>query len=265
MTDLTWWQGLILGMVQGLTEFLPISSSGHLVLAERFVGFKPQGLFFEVLVHVATLLSVLIAYRRRITELLGGLVRGQRSAWSYAMLILLASVPAGVAGILLKEYFERTFHSEVALGWQFLVTAAILWSTQWARRVPKQATIGPWRALLIGVGQAVAIIPAISRSGTTIATALWLGLTPVVAAEFSFLMSIVVIAGSGFLEFRHIPAGTSLLSAGLIAAFLSALVFGIIAIRFLVALLRSSRFHLFAPYCALVGVFCLVWFGLLGR
>ncbi|MEO8448855.1 MAG: undecaprenyl-diphosphate phosphatase [Gemmatimonadota bacterium] len=265
MTDLSWWQGLILGIVQGLTEFLPISSSGHLVLAERFVGFKPQGLFFEVMVHVATLLSVFIAYRARIGELLRGLFRGQRSAWNYAALLILASVPAGLAGILLKEYFERTFHSLTSLGWQFLITAVVLWSTKWVGRVPKQPTVGPGRALAIGIAQAIAIVPAISRSGMTIATGLWLGLTPAVAAEFSFLMSIIVIAGSGFLEFRHIPPGTTLLSAGLVWAFLSALVFGVIAIRLLVALLRSSRFYLFAPYCAVVGVLCLVWFGLLGR
>lgn len=261
---LSWWQGLILGLVQGLTEFLPISSSGHLVLAEKFVGFQPQGVFFEVLVHVATLISVFVAYRRRIGELIQGLVRGQRAAWGYAWLLILASVPAAVAGIALKDYFERTFHSPVALGWQFLFTAAILWSTRIAAERGGNAPITWGRALLIGVGQAVAIIPAVSRSGTTIAAALWSGVSATVAAEFSFLMSIVVIAGSGLLEARHIPPGTHL-SAGVVIAFLAAMISGIVAIRFLVALLRSSRFHLFAPYCAVMGVFCLVWFGLLGR
>lgn len=262
---LTWWQGLILGLVQGLTEFLPISSSGHLVLAERFVGFKPQGVFFEVMVHVATLLSVFIAYRARIVELLNGLVRGQKTALNYAGLLIVASVPAAVAGFTMKEYFERTFHSPVDLGWQFLVTAVILWSTRAAAERARNAPLTWWRALLIGIGQAIAIIPAISRSGMTIAAALWTGVSASAAAEFSFLMSIIVIAGTGLLEARHIPPGIDPTSPGLIWAFVAALVSGVVAIRFLVALLRSSKFHLFAPYCAAVGAFCLVWFGWLGR
>ncbi len=265
MTTLTWWQGLVLGLVQGLTEFLPVSSSGHLVLAEEFVGFRPQGVFFEVMVHLATLLSVFIAYRHRIAELLKGLFAGRREALTYAGLLILASVPAAVAGLLWRGYFERTFHSPVDLGWQFLVTAALLWSTKWAVAPAKGSPINWWRSILIGLGQAVAIIPAVSRSGTTIVAALWTGVTPAVAAEFSFLMSIIVIGGTGVLELGKIPAGVSLTEPGLITAFIAALISGIVAIRFLVALLRSSRFHLFAPYCAAVGVFCLVWFGWLGR
>jgi undecaprenyl-diphosphatase len=263
--NLSVWQGTLLGLVQGLTEFLPISSSGHLVLAEEFVGYRPQGVFFEIVVHVATLLSVVIAYRARIVELVGGLVAGRGTAWRYAGLLALASVPAGVVGILFRDYFERTFHSPVDLGWQFLATAALLWSTRWAAERDRGAPITAPRSLLIGIGQAVAIIPAISRSGATIAAALWTGVTPTAAAEFSFLMSIVVIGGTGLLELRHLPPGVDPMAPGLVAAFVAALVSGIVAIKFLVALLRSSRFYLFAPYCALAGAFCLVWFGLLGR
>lgn len=259
------WQGVLLGLVQGLTEFLPISSSGHLVLAEEFLGYRPQGVFFEVVVHIATLLSVCIAYRARLIELIGGLFARHRTAWRYAGLLALASVPAALAGTLFRDYFEQTFHSAVDLGWQFLVTAALLWSTKWAAERVRGAPITWGRSLLIGIGQALAIIPAISRSGTTIAAALWTGVTPTAAAEFSFLMSIVVIAGTGALELRHVPAGIDPLAPGLVAAFLAALISGIGAIRILVALLRSSRFHLFAPYCGLLGLFCLVWFGILGR
>jgi len=262
---LSWWQGLLLGLVQGLTEFLPISSSGHLVLAERFVGYRPQGVFFEVVVHLATLLSVFIAYRHRIAELLRGLVAGQRPAWVYAGLLVVASVPAAVAGILWRDWFEAMFHSPVDLGWQFLATAVLLWSTRWASERTRGAPITVGRSVLIGIGQAAAIIPAISRSGATIAAALWTGVSPAAAAEFSFLMSIIVIAGTGVMELRDIPPGVSLTDPGLVWAFVAALISGIVAIRFLVALLRSSRFHLFAPYCAVVGVFCLVWFGWLGR
>ena len=263
--NLSWWQGLLLGLVQGLTEFLPISSSGHLVLAEEFVGYRPQGVFFEVVVHLATLLSVFIAYRKRIAELLRGFASGSRASFNYAGLLVVASVPAAAAGLLWRDYFERTFHSPVDLGWQFLVTAVILWSTKWAAERVRGAPITVGRAVLIGIGQALAIIPAISRSGATIAAALWTGVTPTAAAEFSFLMSIVVIAGTGVLELRHIPPGVNLLEPGLLWAFFAALISGVVAIQFLVALLRSSRFYLFAPYCVVVGIFCLVWFGWLGR
>ena len=262
---LTWWQGIILGLVQGLTEFLPVSSSGHLVLAEHLVGYKPPGVFFEVAVHVATLLSVLVAYRTRILELLGGLLARRVDAWRYAGLLLVASVPAAVAGIALKDYFEASFHSMPALGWQFLFTAVVLWSTKFAlpRATGREPTLG--QSVLIGIGQAVAIVPAISRSGTTIAAALWTGLEAEAAAEFSFLMSIIVIAGSGLLEARHIPPGEAGLSVGLLCAFIAAAVSGLVAIRFLVSLLKHKKFHLFAPYCAVLGVVCLVWFGLLGK
>ena len=263
---LSWWQGLVLGLVQGLTEFLPISSSGHLVLAERFVGFKPQGVFFEVVVHLGTLISVFIAYRGRIVELIKGMFGAEKSAWQYAWLIIIASVPAALAGFLLRDWFEAKFHSPIDLGWQFIVNALILWSTKWAaERLGEGKPIDTGRALLVGIGQAFAILPAISRSGTTIAAALWTGVKPAVAAEFSFLMSIVVIAGTGVLEVRTVPPGVDPFEPGMIWAFVASLVSGIVAIRFLVALLRSSKFHLFAPYCAVVGVLCLIWFGLLGR
>lgn len=261
---LSWWQGLILGLVQGLTEFLPVSSSGHLVLAERIVGYRPQGVFFEVMVHVATLTSVIVAYRTRIVELLRGLLAGRRDAWTYAGLLLIASVPAALAGIAFKDYFERTFHSMSALGWQFLITAAVLWSTRFAIPRATGTRITPLKALLIGVAQAVAIVPAISRSGTTIAAALWIRLGAKPAAEFSFLMSIIVIAGTGLLEARRIPPGTELFTAGLVWAFIAAMISGIVAIRFLVRLLTHQKFHHFAPYCAALGTICLVWFGWFG-
>ena len=262
---LSWWQGLLLGLVQGLTEFLPISSSGHLVLAERLVGYRPQGVFFEVVVHVATLVSVLVAYRTSIAGMIGGLVRRDRESWRYAGLLLLASVPAGLAGILLRDYFEQSFHSMPALGWQFLITAAILWSTRYAMPRGQGTRVTALQAVLIGIAQALAIVPAISRSGATIAAGLWTGLAAAPAAEFSFLMSIVVIAGSGLLEARHIPPGTQPFTLPLLAAFVAAMLSGLLAIRWLVALLRHRKFHLFAPYCAVLGLLCLVWYGWLGK
>jgi len=262
---LSWWQGLLLGLVQGLTEFLPISSSGHLVLAERLVGYRPQGVFFEVVVHLATLLSVLVAYRVKLLALTRGLLGGDREAWRYCLLLVLASIPAALAGILLRDYFERTFHSMPALGWQFLITAAILWSTRYAIPRATAVRVTALHAILIGLAQAFAIVPAISRSGATVAAGLWSGLSAEAAAEFSFIMSIIVIAGSGVLEARHLPPGGAAFTLPLLTAFVAAAVSGLLAIRWLVSLLRHKKFHLFAPYCAVLGVLCLVWYGWLGK
>ncbi|HEX9894648.1 MAG TPA: undecaprenyl-diphosphate phosphatase, partial [Gemmatimonadales bacterium] len=236
------------------------SSSGHLVLAEAVIGFRPPGLYVEVWLHLATLLSVLVAYWSRIRALVHGLLTRQHEAWRYAGLLLLASVPAAVAGLFFRDFFERSFESGISLGIQFIITGLILWLTKPALERATGERIGAGAALAIGVAQALAILPAISRSGTTIATALWLGIAPGPAAEFSFLMSIIAVAGSGLLEARHIPPGTDLLSAGLVVGFVAALVSGIWAIRFLVALLRSRRFHVFAIYCVAIGTFTILWY-----
>ena len=257
---LSFWDGLFLGLVQGLTEFLPISSSGHLVLAEEFLGYQAKGVFVEVAVHVGTLLSVVIAYRARISELIKEMLSGGREGWRYAGLLILASVPAAAAGILGRAYFERTFHSLPALGGQFLITAALLWSTRYAGGRPTGTRVTVLQAVLIGVGQAVAIVPAISRSGATIAAGLWAGLSAPKAAEFSFLMSIIAIAGSGLLEARQLVSGAQTISLGLVTAFFAAMISGVFAIRFLVLLLRHGKFHYFAPYCVAIGLLCLFWF-----
>jgi len=251
--------GLLLGLVQGLTEFLPVSSSGHLVLAEAVLDVRSPGLFVEIGLHVATLASVLIAFRSRVAELLGGLARGERDAWRYAGLLLLASVPAGIAGLTLRDAFASRFTVDVGLGLSFLATAAILWST---RRVAPRADRGPPSALAalgIGLAQAVAILPGVSRSGTTIAAALWAGVAPARAAEFSFFLAVIAIAGSAALEVHRIPPGVSLLAPGLLAGFGAALASGIWAIRFLVRLLRGGVFHRFAWYCAALGLVSLGW------
>ncbi len=260
-----WLDGLLLGLVQGLTEFLPVSSSGHLVLGEALLGYDPPGISFEIGLHVATLLSVLIAFAPRVRTLAVGLVRGEGPAWRYAGLLALGSVPAAIAGIGFRDFFAARFQPGVGLGVNFLLTAAILWSTRWAVRRPAREGIGPVAALGIGVAQAVAILPAVSRSGTTIAAALWGRVGPAAAAEFSFLLSVVAIAGSAVLEVRHIESFDALLTGGFAAAFLAALLSGIWAIRFLVRLLERGRFHHFAWYCAAVGVLTIAWFGAAAR
>jgi undecaprenyl-diphosphatase len=253
------WQGLILGLVQGLTEFLPVSSSGHLVLVEALTGVHFTDVTVEVSLHVATLASVLVLYGRRLWAIVRGVVAGDGPSVRYAVLLVIATIPAGVIGVLFHHQIEDAFHSLMWLGIQFLITGVILWSTRRSSG-GTQTVPSTGAATAIGFAQAFAILPAISRSGATIAAALRAGLTPAAAAEFSFLMSIPVIAGAGLLEARN--AALNMAHVGALpwaVSFVAAFAAGIWSIRWLVKLLQRGRFYAFAPYCWAVGLFTLAY------
>lgn len=257
-------QGLVLGLVQGLTEFLPVSSDGHLVLAGHLVGVHTPGVFVEVMLHVATLGSIFIVYGRRFGVVVAGVLRRDPEYVRYAGLMLLAMVPAGLVGILLRDVVARAFDSLWVAGFGFWVTGAALWYTGRNQAGTRERPTA-FQSLIIGLGQALAILPGASRSGLTVAAGLWSGMNAVRAAEFSFLMAIPVIAGAGLLEARHITADMNRVGAGpLLVACLVAFGSGVWAIRLLVALLARGQFHRFAPYCFAIGAFTLglaVWRG----
>lgn len=256
---MTWWQGVVLGVVQGLTEFLPISSSGHLVVAEAAIGLSTPGVVVEVVLHVATLLAVVIVYRKTLWSLSTGVIARDRTAWRYVLLLAVGTVPAAATGLLFRDLFERAFDSVVLVGCNFVVTGLVLWTTRW-RIKPSGSLPTPPGATAIGVAQAFAILPGISRSGTTVSAALWLGLEPVQAAEFSFLLAIPAIAGAGLLQWGALPRELgSIGGLPLAASFAAALVAGVVAIRVLVAFLRHGAFHRFAPYCWVIGTATIVW------
>ena len=253
---MTLWQGVILGLVQGLTEFLPVSSSGHLVLVEHLLGVKMPGVFFEVALHVATLASVLVVYGRRLWDILAGVLRRDPPSLRYFGMLVLGTIPAGVVGVVLHRRIEAAFSSLAFVGAAFVVTGFILWSTR--RRAGQASEPGARDAFAIGLAQAVAILPGISRSGSTVSAALWRNLGPGAAAEFSFLLAVPVIAGAALLEGRHAVADLAAIGmVPFVAAFLVAFASGIWAIRFLVALLQRGRFYAFAPYCWVVGALTL--------
>jgi len=257
---MTYWQGLVLGVIQGLTEFLPISSSGHLVVAEAAVGLTVPGVLVEVALHVATLLAVVIVYRERLTGLVIGAVRGEVGAWRYIGLLVLGSIPAGIVGVLFASFFESMFDALAVVGIDFLITGAILWSTRRVIAAARAETPSAAGALAIGAGQALAIFPGISRSGTTVAAGLWLGVDPVKAAEYSFLLAIPAIGGAAVLQLPHLETDIAMVGAGPLAvSFLASLISGVIAIRLLVALLQKRAFHRFAPYCWAIGLVTLAW------
>lgn len=255
------WQGMLLGLVQGLTEFLPVSSDGHLAVFGQVLGVRTPGVFVEVALHVATLGSILVVYGGRFWQLTRGVLRMQPDDLRYAGLLFIGMIPAGIVGLLLEDLIGRAFDSLWAAGAGFLVTAVALWSTRHRGTTPDAAARPtPGGALIIGLAQALAPLPGISRSGMTIASGLWVGLGAVAAAEFSFLMAIPLIAGAGLLEARHAATGLGQvgvmsLLAGCIVGFAS----GVFAIRFLIALLRRGQFHVFAPYCVAIGVLTLAY------
>jgi len=248
------WQAALLGVVQGLTEFLPVSSSGHLVLAEALLGLELPGVTFEVVVHMATLFAVLWVYRARVASLATGALTGDRQAWGYIGLLVVASVPAAVAGIAGQDFFAGMFGRPAWAASFLIVTGFIVWSIHITAPRATRQTPSPASALGIGLAQALAILPGISRSGSTVAAGSALGIDAVKVAEFSFLMSVPAILGAGLLQAGEIGAaadsgGTVALAAG----FATALIAGVAAIHLFVKMLERRTFHWFAVYCWLVG------------
>ena len=258
-------EAIALGLIQGLSEFLPVSSSGHLVMLQALLGLSLPGVAVEVTLHVATLASVLVVYRRRVTGLVTGALCGRGDALRYGMKLGLATLPAVLAVLVAGDFLEAQFEAPGVAGAGLLVTGAMLWTTR--------GTVGRARAeepswsaaLLIGCAQAFAILPGISRSGATVATALALGVAPAAAAEFSFLMSVIAIAGAAARELPAIAASGAGSALGpLCVGAVVALVSGVAAIWLFVRLLRRQIFHAFAYYTWAAGAIFLLWLALRG-
>ena len=255
---------LVLGVVQGLTEFLPVSSSGHLVIFSNVLGDGGEGTLLEVLLHFGTLAAVLTVYRKEIFALCKGLLRREREATRQCGLIALACVPTGLIGILFKDPLEALFESSFAVSCAMLFTAALLWSTRFIPKTRETRPLDAKLALLIGLIQGVAIVPGISRSGSTICGALHLGVDRKTAGDFSFLVSIPAVAGAVLLKVKDVAeAGieasgvTAWTAAGVVAAFLV----GWAALVWLLKFVRQGKMHLFAPYVLAVGVWGIFRFG----
>jgi undecaprenyl-diphosphatase len=237
----------ILGLVQGLTEFLPVSSSGHLVLGQVFLGVRTEGILLEVLLHLGTTLVVILFYKREVFELLRPRFDAKRNR--YRLAILVGLIPAGLVGVLLREPIESLFENPVTTSVELACTGLFLLATRYAKEGDRVVT--PWTGFLIGVAQAVAILPGISRSGATIGTALFLGIRRKEAAEYSFVMSIPAILGAALLtarELRGAEGEASFLVPALLGTAV-AIVSGYFALRFLVGVVRAGRLHLFGWYC----------------
>ncbi len=246
-------------MVQGVTEFIPVSSSGHLVFFQSLLGMKEPHIFFNVMLHLGTLLAVVICFRtdiRKIAQELGAILRKKQRDPPQAkllLLIILATIPTGLMGILLKDWFESLFSRPKVVGGMLLITGIILWLTRWTKKKHRSLEKMRWTdAVLIGIAQGVAIIPGISRSGATISTGLFLGLDQELSGKFSFLLSIPAILGATLLEFRKIDSGQELWATliGTAVAF----GMGILSLIFLMKIIKVGKVQTFSYYCWSLGI-----------
>ncbi|WP_418790156.1 undecaprenyl-diphosphate phosphatase [Phosphitispora sp. TUW77] len=236
-------ESIILGIIQGLTEFLPISSSGHLVLFQRLLGLEEAILTFDVLLHLGTLAAVICVFRNDIISII------RRPFQRLTLLLILATIPTGIMGLAFKDFFEKLFISGSTLGIEFIITGFIIWFADRAVERGKQLdNITYFDAVVVGIMQGIAILPAISRSGLTIAGSLFRGINRETAARFSFLVSIPAIAGATILDLKDLqglPDGMGLpfLIGPLIAA-----LSGYWAIKFMIRILQQGSMRWFAYY-----------------
>jgi undecaprenyl-diphosphatase len=246
---LGWLESIVLGIVQGLTEFLPVSSSGHLVVVPAMVGWEQPELTFDLVLHLGTLIAVVFAFRQELWVLALGVVgRGDdpRTARRLVWLLFLGSIPAAIAGIAFGSFFEDRFDDPIATCFELLATAAILLAAEWfIRRGEGHEPVDEARAGIIGVAQAVAILPGISRSGATIAAGLVTKVSREDAARYSFLLAIPAIAGAVATKVPDVADGTFEITGPVIAGFLAATLVGWLSIEWL---LRYVRTHSFVPF-----------------
>lgn len=261
-----WFEAFILGLVQGLTEYLPVSSSGHLAINGHLFGLNgEENLTFTIAVHVATMLSTCVILWKEIVWLFKDFFQWKwNTGTQYIVNILISMIPVAIVGLLFKDKVEGIFGSGLlVVGCCLLVTALLLAFSYWAK--PRQReNISPWHAFLIGVAQAVAVLPGLSRSGSTIATGLLLGNKKEKLAQFSFLMVIPPILGEALLETKEmVEMGVSTAMSGLpvgslIIGFLTAFVSGCLACKWMINIVKKGKLIWFALYCAIVGILTIV-------
>jgi len=255
-------EAIILGIIQGLTEFLPVSSSGHIVLGEAILNTQSSdNLLFAVIVHLATVLSTMVVFYKDIFEIVKGLLKFKwNEEAKFALNILVSMIPVLFVGLFLKDEVEQFFDGRIAfVGAMLILTGILLFVTMFATK--KLNPLKPFSAFIIGVAQAIAVLPGISRSGSTIATGLLLGIKKTEIARFSFLMVVPPIIGIALLDFKeylespadHLQSGVSLL-AGFIAAFIT----GLAACKWMIEIVKKGKIQYFAYYCFLVGAIAIV-------
>ena len=264
-----YWEAIFYGLIQGLTEFLPVSSSGHLVLAASWLGLSIDGasqLEFVLLLHLATTLSVIFVFRHRLWALVVGVLQlPLNKNHAYIGLLLLSALPAGVVGLFFKKHIEQLFSNNVpVVGICLCLTSLLLFLAQQKMKQQAQkesyAFVGAKAAFFVGLAQAAALLPGLSRSGLTLSTALFFRIRPAVAADFVFLMSLVPIMGATFLEFIDVygQAKTSLPSLPACLGALTAFLTGVWACKRMIGWIAQLKLSYFIYHCAVLGLLALI-------
>ena len=258
-TKIDIFQAIILGIVQGITEFLPVSSSGHLVFLQSLFGLREPPIFFDVMLHLGTLFAVVVYFWKDILEVIQGIRiafkgRGKGQQGIRLLLwIILATIPAGLMGFLFKDWFESFFSQPRLVGGMLLITGLFLWVTRWTKKEGRDIMKMRWfDSVLIGIAQGMAIIPGISRSGATISTGLLTGLDRELSAKFSFLLSIPAILGATVLEVEKMGTIQELgiVLLGTVAAF----GIGLLSLTFLFKINMIRKISIFSYYCWIIGL-----------
>ncbi len=267
-----WFEAIILGLVQGLTEFLPVSSSGHLIIGKELLGVEAaDDLVFETLVHAATVLSTIVVFRKQLWDLIRGFFKFRyNDQTDYVLKICVSMIPVFIVGVFFKDFVEGLFQSIFIVGLALVGTALLLFLSDSASGARRRTSLSErkgyrngisyWQAFAVGLGQAFAVIPGLSRSGTTISTGLLCGVRRDVMAQFSFLMVLVPILGESFLqlvggEMSASSVGALPLALGFLAAFVS----GLFACKVMIALVKKARLSWFALYCAVVALLIFIF------
>ena len=246
---------ILLGILQGITEFLPISSSGHLLLFKNFFNMNQYGIIVEIVLHLGTLLAILLYYRYDIFDLLRGIYRKDYESLHYMYMVTVATIPAAIVGLFFKTELESLF-SPIFVPYMLLITGCVLFTTRYSYESTKSITLKI--AILVGCEQVFAMIPGISRSGMTISLALFLGIHRGAAAKFSFFMAIPILLGAGILQLGDIgerPVQVWPLFLGFLSAFIS----GYMVIQWLVNLISNQQFWKFSYYCIFLGLICILF------
>jgi undecaprenyl-diphosphatase len=256
-------EAIVLGIIQGLTEFLPVSSSGHLELAKAILGdnsVPKESLAFTVVLHFATALSTLVIFRKEVFQIFKGLFQFQwNEETQFSLKIIISMIPAGLVGYYFDQEMEALFDKQILLvGFMLFVTALLLLLADRAKDTTKKVSF--YNAIVIGVSQAIAILPGISRSGATISTSVLLGIDRAKAARFSFLMVVPLIVGK---MLKDIAGGDIQLNSSetlpLVIGFFAAFVSGILACKWMIALVKKSKLTYFSLYCAVVGLIAIIY------
>ncbi|TSA25065.1 undecaprenyl-diphosphatase UppP [bacterium] len=255
-------KSIILGIVQGLTEFLPVSSSGHLVIFQKLLKFNDPSVLFEIAVHLGTLVAVIIYFRKDIWEIIQSIFNWRKDApknikYAHHLLfhLIIASVITAIIGFAFKDIFESLFENTVLVGFMLIITGGILFASDKIRNTTKKKMSVP-SSLLVGFAQSIAIIPGISRSGATITTGIFTGRTRDLATRFSFLLSIPAILGATILKIKNMQSAMSssevvlnFILGGIVAA-----IVGYFAISFLIKMIKQAELFYFSIYCWIIGI-----------